>query len=266
MRIKPATARRIIKTRPFYLDLKPESPWDGFLGHFERNAERNDWAEYRFHSAPVLDRKQRQELLRSLAIFQRGETGEGRILKEIESVTYFPVDQSYRNALRLFVAEEGRHAGLLFQMIRSMGGQLTNSSGSFRLFYGFRGLLGVRFKLMVLLAAEIIGCECYDILGRYLKSCPAGKGLNRIQKDELAHLGFHCQFFHLLGRSWLKRKLYLSLYRFIAVCASITVMVEHRRTFRLCGLTTLDVAKRFRNRIRTGAQWIRNGVRLQECL
>ena len=239
-----------------------------------------------FH--PNLSDLQKRRLLGSLEIFRQGETGEGRILNEIEKVSYFPVDQEYRKSLRLFVAEEGKHARILGRIIRVLenGGasrpsqvrtsvdesEQTNGRDtidqkegfSYRLFYAARGLMGVRLKLMVLLCAEIIGCECYGILGRALKHSESGKQLLDIQKDEEMHLRFHCQFFHLLGRKPIYRKLLVLLYLPIALCACFTVLLEHRSTFQVFQCSFREAARLFMKRIRMGMNWIYHGISIDD--
>ncbi len=268
-------AKRILKTRPFYRNVQPSSPWDSFLEHFQRNESVQE--SQKEITLPELESAQRDHLLRSLEIFRRGETGEGRILNQIELLSYYPVDQEYRKSLRLFVAEEGRHARILGQIIKQLQGEgdpspLTqiNSSESensisYRLFYRARGLMGVRLKLMVLLCAEIIGCESYEILSRALGNSKAGERLMEIRQDEEMHLRFHCQFFHLLGVRPIFRKLWNMLYLPIALLACFTVILEHRKTFKIFDVPLRDVGSQFWKRILTGMQWIKDGIPMEEA-
>ena len=292
--LKPADARRILRTRPFFRNIQPTSPWAKFLEHFESNANVSVPLENEM-DFPQLSSVQRRELLRSLKIFQRGETGEGRIVNAVDEASFHPLDHEYRKSLRLFVAEEGRHArilGIIIQNLNRQGSEYAvpngdsrpllcssnndepedqddtanensckaDSSISYRLFYAARGLMGIRLKVMVLLCAEIIGCECYDILARALGSSTAARNIRSIRNDEQTHLRFHSQFFHLLGRNGTGRRLFLAMYFPIAAAACATVLLEHLTLFRAFEVSPWHVLKRFMVRMGHGKNMILNGA------
>ena len=130
-------------------------PWSSWRAHFERNALRPLPAPPR--DCDGIPQPWRAPLLRSLARFQVGEAGEGRIARQIDRVALPGVDDDYRVALKLFVREEGRHARILGDIIRAMGGSLLRGHWTEQAFVGARRLAGVRAKLLVLLAAEVVG-------------------------------------------------------------------------------------------------------------
>ncbi|MCB1139468.1 MAG: ferritin-like domain-containing protein [Leptospiraceae bacterium] len=271
LQISPGQARKILKTRPFYTNLGAPSPWSAYLMHFEKNAGPDaTWGPSRQSLSTgnclPLNEEQKKHLLRSLAIFQLGETGEGRVVREITRSRLRPVDAAYRQSLALFVQEEGKHAQMLGSMIRSMGGSALAQNVTHGLFFLARRLMGLRLKIMVLLGAEIIGCECYGMLGRFLKDHSVGDGLLRIQKDERAHLGFHCHFFHLLGRNPMGRWLYLALYFPVSMAACLAVLLDQRKTFRSLGVSTTTMIFSFGRRIAAGARLILKGCPSPEAV
>jgi hypothetical protein len=215
--------------------------WKHWRSHFETQALRplplapRDIAE--------MPSAWRAPLCASLARFQLGEGGEGRIAREIERATLPGIDDDYRAALKLFVREEGRHARILAGMVRALGGTLLRASWSERLFVAGRRLMGLRLKLLVLLAAEVIGLGFYALLARRLGACSIGEQLNEIAADEGMHLEFHADFFRGqvggAGR-WVFRAAWWS----VAGLACAVLLVDHRRTLRALEIPTTTAAGR----------------------
>jgi hypothetical protein len=206
--------------------------WSSWRRHFESNAARpvpavdgsgvpGDWV---------------RPLVRSLAIFQAGESGEGRIAREIDRVGLPGIDDDYRAALKLFVREEGRHAKILATAVRALGGELRRKQWSERLFVGGRRLLGVRLKLLVLLAAEVVGIGLYGALAERLGTCSIGQALRELCDDEAMHLEFHCEFFRTQTASRWRRGVFSGVWWAVAAAACATVLVDHRATLRALGV------------------------------
>lgn len=99
-------------------------------------------------------------LAQSLAIFQLGESGGGTIIEQARACKLPHVDAHYAAAMALFVGEEHRHADILAICVQQLGGQLIRKNWTARLFVGARRLIGIRLKVLVLLAAEVVGI-CY---------------------------------------------------------------------------------------------------------
>jgi hypothetical protein len=216
--------------------------WKHWRSHFETQALRP------LPAAPAdillkVPEAWRAPLCASLARFQLGEGGEGRIAREIERATLPGIDDDYRAALKLFVREEGRHARILAGMVRALGGTLLRASWSERLFVAGRRLMGLRLKLLVLLAAEVIGLGFYALLARRLGACSIGEQLNEIAADEGMHLEFHADFFRAqvggAGR-WLFRAAWWS----VAGLACAVLLVDHRRTLRALEIPRMTAAGR----------------------
>ncbi len=199
--------------------------WNTWKAHFEANATR----PLPDVTPPQLHDEARQALGESLAKFQLGESGEGRVAHEIDRAHLPNIDGDYRAALKRFVAEEGRHARILGLMVNQVGAKTLSRQWGERLFTGVRRALGIRFKLLVLLAAEVIGISFYGLLGSRLPDSGLSRALGEICADEEAHLHFHCDFFKSQGRSawWLKL-----LWWPLGIAASIAVLADHRRTLK----------------------------------
>ncbi|HFE45930.1 MAG TPA: ferritin-like domain-containing protein [Nannocystis exedens] len=196
-------------------------------------------------------RSWRAPLARSLARFQLGEGGEGRIANEIRRVQIDEIDDDYRAALRLFVREEGRHARILANMVRGLGGQLCRQDWSERAFVRARRLAGVRLKILVLLAAEVVGIGFYGSVAAALPEGPLRAALEQISADEEDHLRFHVDFFRRwLGHSSSRRVLFAAAWPAIAYLACGLVVIDHRRTFEIIGIgkkrALLDYSSRIR--------------------
>lgn len=180
--------------------------------------------------APALPEDQHATLSRSLAIFQLGETGEGRIASQIDRVQLPLVDDDYRASLKLFIAEEGRHSRVLGMMVNALGGRILEHTWTHRLFVVARRLVGVRFKLLVLLAAEVIAIGFYGMLARALPAGAMAAALQQICDDERAHFDFHCDF--LRGQP---RAFHWAWWP-IGFAAALTVLFDHRATLRAFGV------------------------------
>jgi hypothetical protein len=180
----------------------------------------------------------------SLARFQIGETGEGRIVGEIGRSRLGGIDGDYRRAVALFVKEEGRHARVLAAAVRMLGGRLLATTWTRGLFVVARRLAGVRFKLLVLLAAEVIGIGFYGALAAHLPPGALSAALEQIAADEQAHLLFHRDFFRVqAGRGW-RRALFRIWWGLIGHAAALVVLLDHRRTLRALGIPAGALARR----------------------
>jgi hypothetical protein len=210
--------------------------WAGWLRHFEGNVGRPLPAIAGGEPALVgsIPAAIRPALARSLARFQVGEGGEGRVAREVWRVRLGSIDDAYRAALGLFVREEGRHARILGGMVRALGGELMKSSWSERLFVRGRRLAGLRLKVLCLLAAEVVGIGFYGAVGRRCGGA-LGAALAEIEADEAAHLRFHVALFRAETRGWAARLVFVAAWLAISGLACGLVLVDHRATLRGLG-------------------------------
>ncbi len=169
------------------------------------------------------------ELCRSLAIFQCGEVGEGRIAREVDLIELPGVDREYSLCVKLFVAEEGRHAAILGRTVQALGGKLLSQHNSASLFRELRRAFGFRFKIIILLLAEIVGRAYYLSIARLYPRSWLSPALGQIARDEAVHLVFHARFLALSSRRRLDSAAAAAILFAITVAALAYTFVSHRR-------------------------------------
>ena len=185
-----------------------------------------------------------------LARFQLGEAGEGRVARQIDEVRMPGVDGDYRAALKLFVKEEGRHARILAMLVRRLGGELLHHQGSNDLFRRCRRLLGLRFKLAVLLVAEVVGGVLYETLEQAWGEAGGVPALREIAGDECHHLRFHSAFLAGQSRRWPRRLGLRASFWLVGLGAMAVVLAENARDLRRLSLSPLAVGARILQRMR----------------
>ena len=186
-------------------------------------------------------------LARSLAIFQLGESGGGTVIGQARDTRLTGIDRHYGDAVALFVAEEHRHASLLAMCVRLLGGRLLQRNWTDRLFVAGRRLLGLRLKILVLLAAEVVGLVYYRLLATRLPHSALRDRLLEIVDDERTHLYFHCDFLRSQTQGRLSRLVFVISWRAVVGIAARVVAFDHRRALRDLGIRRSDVLRRWRN-------------------
>ncbi len=182
---------------------------------------------------------------RSLAIFQLGESGGGTVIEQARHSRLASLDTDYAEAVALFVAEEHRHAELLACCVRALRGKLIERNWTARLFVFGRRLIGLRLKIMVLLAAEVVGLCYYQLLAGGLPDSELKSVLREIAADEKAHLGFHCDFLRTQVRTNVHRRLFILTWRALMLAAALVVAIDHRAALRDLGVPLTRVWRRW---------------------
>lgn len=186
-----------------------------------------------------------QSLARSLAIFQLGESGGGTIIEQARNSRLRHIDADYAEAMALFVREENRHADILAICVRQLGGKLIAQNWTARLFVFSRRLIGVRLKVVVLLAAEVVGICYYHMLASRLPQLPMKRWLEELVADEQSHLDFHCCFLRSqMDRRW-KCRLFIFAWRTTMLLAAVAVLLDHRAALKDLGISKRAVWRRW---------------------
>lgn len=170
-----------------------------------------------------------KSVARSLAIFQLGESGGGTVIAQAGASRLRGVNSHYGRAVDLFVAEEHRHANILALCVRLLGGELIRDNWTAKLFVFARRLIGLRLKVVVLLAAEVVGLCYYHLLAAHLPESKLRKQLLEIVEDERDHLAFHCDFLRSQIDNRFKRILFIVTWRCVMSAAMIAVAIDHRQ-------------------------------------
>lgn len=202
--------------------------WRAWSAFFERRASR----PMPRHGNDEQHLELPASLARSLAIFQLGESGGGTIIGQAARSNIDGIDAHYANAMRLFVREETRHADILAICVRMLGGSLIRENWTARLFVHSRRLLGLRLKVLVLLAAEVVGLCYYHLLASKLPPCRIKTLLAQLVSDEQQHLQFHCCFLRAQARSGWRRVLFVAAWRTTMIAAAMAVLLDHRSAMR----------------------------------
>ncbi len=186
-----------------------------------------------------------KSVAKSLAVFQLGESGGGTIVEQARISQCNTHDEHYARSLQLFVEEEHRHAELLAICVRNLGGELIRKSWTAKLFVFARRLMGLRLKVLVLLAAEVVGVCYYHLIASRLPRSRIRSLLAQIVNDERSHLYFHCDFLRNHVSSGWRRMLFVAAWRTTITAAAIAVLIEHRRVLRDLNLPVIAVWRRW---------------------
>jgi hypothetical protein len=146
-----------------------------------------------------------------------------------------------------FVEEEHRHANILAMCVRQLGGTLIKSNWTARLFIFARRLIGLRLKVVVLLAAEVVGLCYYHLLAVHLPASRLRDQLLDIVEDERSHLYFHCDFLRSQTASRIRKGLFIAVWRLVMASAALVVAIDHRKAINELGIGIGSVLARWRS-------------------
>jgi hypothetical protein len=220
---------------------RQSSSWRQWRELFENRSKRplpTPGTEPRYANLPA-------SLARSLAIFQLGESGGGTIIEQARSSHLPQIDEQYAAAMALFVREENRHADILAICVRQLGGELIQKNWTARLFVSARRLIGIRLKVVVLLAAEVVGICYYHLIASRLPQSGMKDWLTELVSDEQSHLDFHCDFLRSQADRHWKRLLFIVVWRITMLMAALAVLIDHSAAIKDLGIGKKAVWQRW---------------------
>lgn len=207
--------------------------------YFERNA--TSAVALPWELGADLDRQARLVVSRSIQEFQRGESSEGKHLYHYaERYATETGDHDYLLALRLFIAEEHRHARDLARFLQLNGIPLVRHTFADSVFRRLRNLFrSLEVSIAVLVTAEIFAQVYYAALQRATASTVLRRLCERILLDEERHVQFQTwQLARLRARrSGVHRHFARLLQRFLFLGTCFVVWNGHRRALRAGGDT-----------------------------
>lgn len=224
-----------------------------WLAYFRANALR----PVRGTLDPVaLEPALREALVHSLQRFHLGESGEGRVAREAAEVGDPVLDDALVRCVDLYVKEEGRHARILVGALKALGARPLRRALAEDLFrlgrrtlgVGRKSIAGLRAKMLVIAAAEVVGVVYYRLLAERVPSPAIQSMATEIAEDEAAHLDFQAAYTRAYlaaattaGRRWLALGA-ASFFGAAVACAVLTVAVDQRTLFRELGISPVAFA------------------------
>jgi hypothetical protein len=194
-----------------------------------------------YQQSEMLTDKQRKTIQKSLQEFQLGESGEGRhIFHQAKKWAEKSGDDDYLPALRLFIAEEIRHARELGGFMDRAGIPRIRKCAFDNIFRWVRHRAGLELSISVLVMAEIIAKIYYQGLAGATQNQTLKHICNLILKDEVEHVRFQCQRLAILRKekSFLSQVWRSAAYRvFFSVTSTLIWFGKHGRVMRAAGWT-----------------------------
>lgn len=177
-------------------------------------------------------------LAASLRQFQLGESSEGRHLLHAAADYAEQIgDPDYLAVIRLFIAEEQRHARDLGRFLTAAGVPLLRADWTDGVFRGLRRLAGLEAILCILLVAELIANVYYRAIRAASQSVTLRILCTQLLRDERMHVRFHLERVAILRRDRSRGRVAAAVFthRVLFVGTCIVVWLQHRRALRAGG-------------------------------
>lgn len=224
--------------------LVPSNAW---VEYFRSNAAAV--RPFPWTAGPGLSDAERQTIGASIAEFQLGESSEGAHLLRFGRLHAAETgDADYLAALRLFLAEEHRHAADLGRFMDRAGLPRARRTWVDTVFRALRRRSGLERSIVLLLTAEIVATVYYRALRDATKSALLRVLCEQILNDEATHVEFQAQRLAILrrGRGRVPQAAARALHWSLLASTCLVVWLRHRRVLRAGGfyLWTFAVALR----------------------
>jgi hypothetical protein len=209
-----------------------------WVEYFRRNRQRLrpiPWEE-----GVNLTPAERAAVIRSIQIFQLGESGEGKhFLRVAERYSRRVGDPNYLVALRMFLAEEHRHAGELGRVLDLIDAPRLAKEWTDNVFRWLRHRAGLELMIAVLLTGEVMAQVYYAALRGATRSITLRRLCSQILIDEAAHVRFQAERSALLrkNRWWVRLAFTTFCERILFAGACIAVWRGHQPVFRAAHLS-----------------------------
>lgn len=194
-------------SRPIVLYRRAARTSGEWIVYFQANAA--NLRSIPWDDGVVFTSAERATVARSIQTFQLGESGTGsHILREADRYAVRSGDGDYPAALRLFLAEEHRHARDLGRVLDLAGIPRLAREWSDGIFRSLRHVGGLEGAICILLSAELIAKIYYAALRQATGSRVLRVLCEQILKDEAEHIRFQCERLALLRlgrRVWAER-------------------------------------------------------------
>jgi hypothetical protein len=215
-----------------------KTPWssDEWYDYFQANAKA--LRDIPWERGAELAEAERDAIAASVQGFQLGESSEGRHLLHCATAYAEQTDDpAYREAVRLFIGEEQRHARDLGRFLQLAGVPLLTRTWPDSVFRWLRRRAGLELSVSVLLTAEIIATVYYVALRAATRSSVLQRLCDQILADEGEHVRFQCERLAILrqGRtSWSLGSVHM-LHRILFWGTCLVVWWKHGRALRAGG-------------------------------
>lgn len=217
-----------------------------WINHFEANTRLNH--ELRLSQTPCeLPDQTREALVRSIAIFQLGESGGGtRLRRYTRSIATLENLKGYQRAVDLFVAEEQSHAALLARTVTHLRGTLLKKQWTNSIFRWMRDLVNLEFNIQVLLTAELIAEVYFGLLSLRCSDPIVQTVAKKLLRDEMGHLSFQRDFLfeRLKTLAPAMQRLWRWQFQAIHLATATVVSWDHRDCLRSLNITPADFRAR----------------------